>query len=196
MNHEKPTRKNRVLKSEKSMDDAEFLKERRGGSHYRESSSTMKDSAELDILPEEICLESYSETPRRGSICEELEKGIFQGGISLHKMRKAMVIQETLKDRFLMWTWSENTRALCLTQCWKGGIENTAYLDFCHMLRPKMTETTAITLFASSTEKFTQKLKLLNLKHLWLLAYTSQSLPFTGLSAADMTYSDKKMNEF
>ena len=102
MSHEKPTKKNRVLKSEKSMDDAAFLKEKRGGSHYFESSSTIQESAELDALPEEVCLESYSETPRRGSICEELEKEIFQGGISLHKMRKAMVIQETLKDRFLM----------------------------------------------------------------------------------------------
>lgn len=103
MSHEKPTRKNRVLKSEKSMDDAAFLKlEKRGGSHYRESCSTIEESAELDTLPEENCLESYSEKPRRGSICEELEKEIYQGGISLHKMRKAMVIQETLKDRFLM----------------------------------------------------------------------------------------------
>ena len=102
MSHEKPTRKNRVLKSEKSMDDAAFLKEKREGSYYRESSTTLKDSAELDTLTEEICLESYSEAPRRGSICEELEKEIYQGGISLHKMRKAMVIQETLKDRFLM----------------------------------------------------------------------------------------------
>ena len=108
MSHEKPTRKNRVLKSEKSMDDAAFLKEKRGGSHYRESCSTIEESAELDTLPDENCLESYSEKPRRGSICEELEKEIYQGGISLHKMRKAMVIQETLKDRFLMWIWSEN----------------------------------------------------------------------------------------
>ena len=102
MSHETPTRKNRVLKSEKSMDDAAFLKQKRGGAHYCESSSTIEESAELDTLPEEICLEAYSGTPRRGSICEELEKEIFQGGISLHKMRKAMVIQETLKDRFLM----------------------------------------------------------------------------------------------
>ena len=102
MSHEKPSRKNRVLKSEKSMDDAAFLKEKRGGSHYCETPSTINERAELDSLPEEICLQSYSETPRRGSICEELEKEIFQGGISLHKMRKAMVIQETLKDRFLM----------------------------------------------------------------------------------------------
>jgi len=102
MSHEKPSRKNKVLKSEKSMDDAAFLKEERGGSHYCTNSSSIKERAELDSLPEEICLQSYSQTSRRGSICEELEKEIFQGGISLHKMRKAMVIQETLKDRFLI----------------------------------------------------------------------------------------------
>ena len=132
MSHEKPTRKNRVLKSEKSMDDAAFLKEKRGGSHYCESSSTIQESAELNTLPEEVCLESYSGTPRRGSICEELEKEIFQGGISLHKMRKAMVIQETLKDRFLMWTWSENTLYFennpCSTLCLKT--RNSKYCMF------------------------------------------------------------------
>lgn len=124
MSHEKPTRKNRVLKSEKSMDDAALLKEKRGGSHYCESSSKFQEGVELDTLPEETCLESYSETPRRGSICEELEKEIFQGGISLHKMRKAMVIQQTLKDRFLMWTWNEKhlfyfENDLCSSLCWK-----------------------------------------------------------------------------
>lgn len=143
MSHEKPSRKNRVLKTEKSLDDAAFLKEKRGGSHYCESSSAIQESPELDTLPEEICLEAYSETPRRGSICEELEKEIFQGGISLHKMRKAMVIQETLKDRFLIWTWSENTlyfeNSLCSTQCWKT--RNSKYCIFRLLLqgRAKMT---------------------------------------------------------
>ncbi|XP_078375303.1 uncharacterized protein LOC144658701 [Oculina patagonica] len=109
MGHEKPTRKNRVLKSEKSMDDAQFLKEKqRGSPFHRESSSIAKESVELDqglnldTLPEEFSLESFNDTLRRGSICEEMEKEIFDGGISLHKMRKAMVIQQTLKDRFLM----------------------------------------------------------------------------------------------
>lgn len=109
MGHEKPTRKNRVLKSEKSMDDAEFLKGNQGSLlHYRGRSSTPKEGVELDqginldTLPEEFSLESFNKTLRRGSICEELEKEIFDGGISLHKLRKAMVIQETLKDRFMM----------------------------------------------------------------------------------------------
>lgn len=109
MGHEKPTRKNRVLKSEKSMDDAQFLKgKQRGSLFHRESPSIAKESVELDqglnldTLPEEFSLESFNDTLRRGSICEEMEKEIFDGGISLHKMRKAMVIQQTLKDRFLM----------------------------------------------------------------------------------------------
>lgn len=108
MGHEKPTRKNRVLKSEKSMDDAELLEVKQGSSLYCGGPSRPKESVELDqgtdldTLPEEFSLDSFNDTQRRGSICEELEKEIVEGGISLHKMRKAMVIQETLKDRFMM----------------------------------------------------------------------------------------------
>lgn len=109
MGHEKPARKNRaVLKSEKSMDDVQFLKGKHERPPCRESPSIPKEGAELDqgknldTLPEDFSLESFNDTQRRGSICEEIEKEIFNGGISLHKMRKAMVIQATLKDRFLM----------------------------------------------------------------------------------------------
>lgn len=109
MNHDTSTRKNRVLKSEKSMDDAEIFKERQSDSRCRGSSSReRKERTELDrgksldTLPEDY-LESFTDTLiRRGSICEEMEKEIFQDGISLHQMRKALVIEQTLKDRFLM----------------------------------------------------------------------------------------------
>lgn len=108
LGHDKPTRKNRVLKSEKSMDDAQFLKGKQSSSLCGASSSKPKKCEELDqdidldTLPEEYCLEPFTDTLRRGSICEEMEKEIFHEGISLHKMRKAMVIQQTLNDRFLM----------------------------------------------------------------------------------------------
>ena len=91
--HDKTARKNRVLKSEKSMDDAMFLTEK---------SRIVDRETNFDTLPEDVCLESFSDTLRRGSICEEIEKVIIQGGLSLHEMRKAMVIEETLKERFLM----------------------------------------------------------------------------------------------
>ena len=95
MDQEKVARKNRVLKSEKSLDDTTFLfgkKIEDRGTHF-------------DVLPEDVCVESMSFTDklRRGGICEEIEKEIFsQDGISLHEMRKAMVVEETLKDRFFM----------------------------------------------------------------------------------------------
>lgn len=92
MDQEKVARKNRVLKSEKSVDDPTFMfgkKIEDRGTHF-------------DVLPEDVCVESFTDKPRRGSICEEIEKEIFQDGISLYEMRKAMVVEETLKDRFFM----------------------------------------------------------------------------------------------
>ena len=91
--HEKTAKKNRFLKAEKSMDDTMFL-----------PGKTIVDrDTNFDTVPQDICLgESFANTSRRGSICEELEKKIFSDGISLHELRKAMVIEETLKERFLM----------------------------------------------------------------------------------------------
>ena len=93
MDQEKVARKNRVLKSEKSVDDTTFL-----------FGKKIEDrGTQFDVLPEDVCVESFDNKLRRGSICEEIEKEIFsQDGISLHEMRKAMVVEETLKDRFFM----------------------------------------------------------------------------------------------
>ena len=110
MNHDKPTRKNRVLKSERSMDDAVLQGSRQSDSPCSQSSESQEknDRTELDCggsldsVPEGY-RNSFSDVlSRRGSICEEIEKEIVQGGISLHKMRKSLVIEQTLKDRFLM----------------------------------------------------------------------------------------------
>lgn len=90
-------KKNRVLKSEKSMDDVMFL----AGSATEKTVD--RGGTNLDTVVEDVDLESFNAKRRRGSICEELEKEILdQGGMSLHEMRKAMVIEETLKERFLM----------------------------------------------------------------------------------------------
>ena len=110
MNHDTPSRKNRVLKSERSMDDAVLQGSRQSDSPYSQSSESQEknDRTELDCgrsldsVPEGY-RNSFSDVlSRRGSICEEIEKEIVQGGISLHKMRKSLVIEQTLKDRFLM----------------------------------------------------------------------------------------------
>ena len=110
MNHDTPTRKNRVLKSERSMDDAVLQGSRQSDSPCSQSSESQEknDRTELDCgrsldsVPEGY-RNSFSDVlSRRGSICEEIEKEIVQGGISLHKMRKSLVIEQTLKDRFLM----------------------------------------------------------------------------------------------
>lgn len=92
MVQEKTAKKNRVLKSEKSMDDAMLLP----------GKTMVERGTNFDTLPEDVCRESFTDMLRRGGICEEIEKGIVQGGISLHEMRKAMVVEETLKERFLM----------------------------------------------------------------------------------------------
>lgn len=111
MNHDTSTRKNRVLKSERSMDDAVLQGSRQSDSPCSQSSESQEknDRTELDCgrsldsVPEGY-RNSFSDVlSRRGSICEEIEKEIVQGGISLHKMRKSLVIEQTLKDRFLMW---------------------------------------------------------------------------------------------
>ena len=110
MNHDTPSRKNRVLKSERSMDDAVLQGSRQSDSPCSQSSESQEknDRTELDCgrsldsVPEGY-RNSFSDVlSRRGSICEEIEKEIVQGGISLHKMRKSLVIEQTLKDRFLM----------------------------------------------------------------------------------------------
>ena len=110
MNHDTPSRKNRVLKSERSMDDAVLQGSRQSDSPCSQSSESQEENdrteldcgRSLDSVPEGY-RNSFSDVlSRRGSICEEIEKEIVQGGISLHKMRKSLVIEQTLKDRFLM----------------------------------------------------------------------------------------------
>ena len=110
MNHDTPSRKNRVLKSERSMDDAVLQGSRQSDSPCSQSSESQEKNGRteldcgrsLDSVPEGY-RNSFSDVlSRRGSICEEIEKEIVQGGISLHKMRKSLVIEQTLKDRFLM----------------------------------------------------------------------------------------------
>ena len=92
MDQEKGVRKNRVLKSEKSVDDAMFPDRKK-----------IEDrGTNFEVLPEDVCVESFTDKLRRGSICEEIEKEIIQDGISLYEMRKAMVVEETLKDRFFL----------------------------------------------------------------------------------------------
>lgn len=92
IDHEKKDRKNRVLKKEKSMDDKMFI----GGKSLARNANfeTISENESIGV--------SLAVSTRRGSICEEIEKGIVHDGISLYEMRKAMVIEETLKERFLM----------------------------------------------------------------------------------------------
>ncbi|XP_022785530.1 uncharacterized protein LOC111325888 [Stylophora pistillata] len=111
LTHDTPTKKNRVLKSERSMDDAEMLQgsqqsdlpcRQRSSSQEKNDRTELDRGKSLDSVPEGY-RNSFSDVlSRRGSICEEMEKEIVQGGISLHKRRKALVIEQTLKDRFLM----------------------------------------------------------------------------------------------
>ena len=93
IDHEKRDRKNRVLKKEKSMDDKMFIA----------GKSLVDRNANFETISEnELMGVSLAVSTRRGSICEEIEKEIVHNGISLYEMRKAMVIEETLRDRFLM----------------------------------------------------------------------------------------------
>ena len=93
IDREKKDRKNRVLKKEKSMDDKMFIA----------GKSLVAHNANFETISEnELMGVSLAVSTRRGSICEEIEKEIVHNGISLHEMRKAMVIEETLRDRFLM----------------------------------------------------------------------------------------------
>lgn len=78
------SRKKQLPKSrEKSMDDG------------------MLFAGDKESDDEDISLEAFNQKERRGSICEEMEKKIFQGDLSLYEMRKAMVIEETLRERFI-----------------------------------------------------------------------------------------------
>ena len=93
IDHEKKDRKNRAqLKKEKSMDGKMFI----GGK------SLARNPNFETISENELIGVSLAVSTRRGSICEEIEKEIVHDGISLYEMRKAMVIEETLKERFLM----------------------------------------------------------------------------------------------
>ena len=93
IDREKKDRKNRVLKKEKSMDDKMFIA----------GKSLVAHNANFETISEnELMGVSLAVSTRRGSICEEIEKEIVHNGISLYEMRKAMVIEETLRDRFLM----------------------------------------------------------------------------------------------
>ena len=83
----------KIIKCEKSMDDGMLLA---GAKEIVEHELT-----NFDRLNEDIPQESFNNRARRGSICEEIEKKIFQGEVSLHEMRKAMIIEETLKERFI-----------------------------------------------------------------------------------------------
>lgn len=70
-------------------------------SRKKSTDDGMLFAGDKEIDDEDICLEAFNQKERRGSICEEMEKNFFHGELSLYEMRKAMVIEETLRERFI-----------------------------------------------------------------------------------------------
>ena len=61
-------------------------------------SHSMKNNESVD----EVGVVLGSPDGRRRGICEEMEKQMFCEGDSLHSLREAIVVQETLKNNFFL----------------------------------------------------------------------------------------------